>query len=169
MGLKVGEVKLEKWNPKWQYDFEVEKQNLRNIFGSFALDIQHIGSTSVDQLDAKPIIDIAVGLENLTDFEKVRRFFDESSDYSVKEDNDPGEILIRKGPEVNRTHFIHVMEHQGQRMNNDIKFRDTLRDDPQLRAKYSQLKHHLAKKYPHDRKSYTAHKAEFIQKVLSCH
>lgn len=166
MGLKVGEVKLEKWNPRWQEDFEAEKQVLLNIFGPLALDIQHIGSTSVEQLDAKPIIDIAVGLEDLTDFGKVRQSFNESNDYSVKENNDPGEILIRKGSEANRTHFIHVMEYKGQRMNDSIKFRDTLREDPQLKKKYSKLKHDLAKKYPHDRKSYTAHKAEFIQKAL---
>ncbi len=108
MGLRVGEVKLERWSPKWRDDFELEKQRLLNIFGSLALDIRHIGSTSIDQLDAKPIIDIAVGLKNLSDFEKVRQAFDQLPQYSVKTDNEPGEILLRKGTEYNRTHFIHI-------------------------------------------------------------
>lgn len=166
MGLKVGEVKLEKWNPQWRDDFEIEKQNLLNIFGLFAIDIQHIGSTSVYQLDAKPIIDIAVSLKDLADFEKVRHAFEENLKYSIKCDNEPGEILIRKGPENNRTHFIHVMERGSQRLNDSIKFRDTLRHSGQLRDEYCELKHRLASKYPKDRKSYTASKADFIQRVL---
>ncbi len=166
MGLKVGEVKLEKWNPKWRDDFELEKQNLLNIFGSLALDIQHIGSTSVDQLDAKPIIDIAVGLKNLSDFEKVRQVFLHLPEYSVKTDNEPGEILARKGPEDNRTHFIHIMNYDGQRMNDSLKFRNILRRDPQIRNEYCKLKHQLANRYPNNRKAYTANKAEFIEQIL---
>lgn len=166
MGLKVGEVKLEKWSPRWRDDFEIEKQNLLNIFGSLALDIQHIGSTSVDQLDAKPIIDIAVGLKNLSDFEKVRQAFLHLPEYSVKTDNEPGEILIRKGPKDNRTHFIHVMQYNSQRMNDSLKFRNILRHSPQIRDEYYKLKHQLANKYPNDRKAYTANKAGFIEQIL---
>lgn len=166
MGLKVGEVRLEKWNPRWREDFEMEKQNLLHIFGSLALDIQHIGSTSINQLDAKPIIDIAVGLENLSEFEKVRKAFDQLSQYSIKPDNDSGEVLIRKGPENNRTHFIHVMKYKDQRMNDSLKFRNILRLNPQIRNEYCRLKHQLANKYPNDRKSYTADKSTFIKQVL---
>lgn len=166
MGLKVGEVKLEKCNPRWQDDFEIEKQNLLNIFGSLALDIQHIGSTSVDQLDAKPIIDIAVGLKNLSDFEKVRQSFLHLPEYSVKTNNEPGEILVRKGPEDNRTHFIHIMQYNSQRMNDSLKFRNILRRDPQIRDEYCKLKHRLADRYPNNRKAYTANKAEFIERTL---
>lgn len=167
MGLKVGEVKLEKWTPRWRCDFEMEKQNLLDIFGSLALDIQHIGSTSVEHLDAKPIIDIAVGLENLADFEKVRETFARLSQYSVKVDNEPGEILIRKGPECNRTHFIHVMQNDSQRMKESLKFRDILRNNHNILQEYVTLKHELARKFLHDRKAYTANKAAFIKKVLN--
>ncbi len=166
MGLKVGEVKLEKWTPKWRRDFEMEKQNLLDFFGPLALDIQHIGSTSVEYLDAKPIIDIAVELENLADFEKVREIFAQLPQYSVKLDSEPGEILIRKGPESNRTHFIHVMESESQRMKDSLKFRDILRCNPRIRNEYYELKYSLANKYPNDRKSYTAHKSAFIKQVL---
>lgn len=166
MGLKVGEVKLEKWSSQWREDFEIEKQNLLRIFGSLALDIQHIGSTSINQLDAKPIIDIAVGLDSLADFEEVRQAFENSLVYSIKEDNVLGEILIRKGPESDRTHFIHVMKYKGQRMEDSLKFRDILRSNPQIRNEYCRLKHQLANKYPNDRKSYTADKSAFIKQVL---
>lgn len=166
MGLKVGEVKLEKWSPKWRRDFELEKQNLDDIFGNLALSIQHVGSTSIEGLSAKPIIDIAVGIEKPSDFEKVREKFVQLSDYSIKEENDPGEILVRKGPEENRVAFIHVMEQNGERMRRTIQFRDILNDNQDVRCAYEKLKIDLAKKFPHDRKSYTAGKNDFIQDVL---
>ncbi len=166
MGLKVGEVKLEKWNPHWRNDFETEKRILLKIFGSIALDIQHIGSTSVEYLDAKPIIDIAVGIDKLETFDTIRQIIDKLSNYSIKQNNAPDEILIRKGPETNRTHFIHVMAQDSQRMKNSLKFRDILRSNPQLREQYSELKYDLASKFPHNRKAYTASKSKFITKVL---
>ncbi len=166
MGLRVGEVRLEKWSPQWQEDFKAEEQNLLNIFGSLATNIQHIGSTSVKDLDAKPIIDIAVGLESLSEFEKVRQFFEQLSQYSIKVDNDLGEILIRKGSESERTHFIHVMESKGQRMEDSLKFRDVLRSNSQIRNEYCKLKYLLASKYPNDRESYTAGKSAFIKQAL---
>ncbi len=164
MGLKVGEVKLEKWTSKWREGFEDEKRNLQSVFGELALDIQHIGSTSVEGLDAKPIVDIAIGLNDLSDFEKVRQKFESLVDYSVKvEDNNPGEILIRKGTEENRTHFIHIMKQNSKEMCEVIKFRNILRTDPGVREQYSQLKRELAKKFPYDRKKYTVSKSDFIK------
>lgn len=166
MGLKVGEVKLEKWNPKWRENFEIERQNLRDIFGKVALSIQHVGSTSVEGLSAKPIIDIAVGLENLADFELVRERFSQLSVYSIKKENAPGEILIRKGPEEDRAAFIHVMERNGDRMQQTIRFWDILNNDSKTRREYEKSKVDLAKKFPHDRKSYSAAKNDFIQSAL---
>lgn len=167
MGLKVGEVRLEKWSPKWRDNFEIEKRNLERIFGELAISIQHVGSTSVEELSAKPIIDIAVGVKELSDFEKVRGEFERLTDYSVKLDNAPGEILVRRGPEEDRVAFIHVMEQTGERMRQTIQFRDILNDDLKVRSEYEKLKIDLAKKFPHDRKSYTAAKNNFIQGVLN--
>lgn len=167
MGLKVGEVKLESWTPRWRESFETEKQNLKCIFNELAIDIQHIGSTAVDGLDAKPIIDIAIGVQSLRDFEKVRHFFESSSEYSIKLDNAPDEILVRKGSEENRTHFIHIMEVGGRRMIGSLKFRNILRNDTQMRNDYCKLKHKLAKRFPHNRGMYTTSKASFIAKALN--
>ena len=72
MGLKVGVVKLEEYNPKWKDMYLEEKENLKGMFGNVALAIEHIGSTSVEGLSAKPIIDIAIGVKSLSDFDKVK-------------------------------------------------------------------------------------------------
>ena len=168
MGLIKGEVKLEQYDVKWQADFLAEKAELEKIFGDVALEVEHIGSTSVRGLSAKPIIDIAVAVNALGEFAAVRPKFEELKQYSIKEDSTPGEILIRKHGENpdEVTHFIHVMEKEGPRYHDTILFRDTLRENTKLRIEYEELKQDLAKKYPHDRKSYTESKDYFIKSIL---
>lgn len=103
MGLIKGEVKLEQYDIKWQADFLAEKAELEKLFGEVALEIEHIGSTSVRGLSAKPIIDIAVAVNSLRDFAAIRPKFEELKQYSIKDDgNNPGEILIRKHGETQR-------------------------------------------------------------------
>ena len=77
MGLKVGTVTLEEYNSNWNKMFEEEKENLKKIFNDLAIEIEHIGSTSVEGLSAKPIIDIAIGVKDLNDFESIKDFFRE--------------------------------------------------------------------------------------------
>lgn len=165
MGLKVGTVRLENYNPAWKKEFELEKEKLKTLFKDVAITIEHIGSTSVEGLSAKPIIDIAVGVKNFDDFEKVRSNFKEPT-YSVREENSEDEILIRKGLEEDRTHFIHVMEINSDRYKNSIMFRDYLRKHKDVAKEYQKLKEELAIKYANDRKTYTSSKNDFIQEVL---
>lgn len=165
MGLKVGTVKLEKYNSNWTKEFAKEKENLSKIFGNIAIEIEHIGSTSVEGLSAKPIIDIAVAVNKLNDFDKVKEYF-EKEPYSVKEDSVDDEILIRKGSEDNRTHFIHVMELNSKRYQDTIIFRNYLRNNITALEAYEKLKEDLANKYADNRKMYTASKNEFIKKII---
>jgi len=166
MGLKVGEVKLVKHNPRWHQMFAQELEELWNYFGDYAIRISHIGSTAIDGLEAKPIIDIVVALKDLDDFNNVSYKFTSNPEYSIKEDFDNDEILIRKGGERNRKFYIHVMDIDSKRYRDVIFFRDTLLRDERIRNDYRDLKHILVKKYPHNRKQYTAHKADFIETTL---
>lgn len=166
MGLRMGEVRLEKSNKEWKGSFEIEKENLGKIFKGIALKIEHVGSTSIEGISAKPIIDIAVAVKKLNDFEKVRDEFYNIKDYSIKEDSPSDEILVRKGDPEEITHFIHIMEYNSERYKNQILFRDYLRTHEAERVEYEELKIKLAKKYKNDRKKYTANKNDFIQKVL---
>ena len=65
MGLRVGTVKIEKYNPNWKNMFNEEKEILNKLFGDLAIKIEHIGSTSIENLSAKPIIDILVSVKSL--------------------------------------------------------------------------------------------------------
>lgn len=167
MGLKVGIVVIEKYNPLWKKEFNKEKKVLEEIFRNAALTIEHIGSTSIPGLSAKPIIDIAIGIKSLSDFNLIKERIMNISDYSIKEDSVQDEILIRKGSEDNRTHFIHVMELNSNRYKDTILFRDYLINNPEVLKKYEKLKQKLAIKYPNDRKMYTSSKNEFITNILN--
>ena len=165
MGLKVGTVRLEDYNPEWKNSFELEKIVLSNIFKDIALSIEHVGSTSIEGLSAKPIIDMMVIIKRFSDFESVRSYF-EKEPYSIKLDSPEDEILIRKGDETNRTHFIHVVELGSDRQINTLLFRDYLRENKDAVLEYENLKKELAIKYADDRKMYTVSKNDFIQGIL---
>lgn len=165
MGLKVGTVRLEDYNPEWKNSFELEKIVLSNIFKDIALSIEHVGSTSIEGLSAKPIIDMLVIIKTFSNFENVRYYF-EKEPYSIKLDSPEDEILIRKGDEINRTHFIHVVELGSDRQINTLLFRDYLRENKDAVLEYENLKKELAIKYADDRKMYTASKNDFIQGIL---
>lgn len=166
MGLKMGSVIVEKYNPEWKNMYLAEEKILLKLFGSTALTIEHVGSTSIEGLSAKPIIDVAVGVENLEDFKLVMDNFLEEDGYSIKDDSVNGEILVRKGSEEDRTHFIHVMELNGDRYVETIVFRDHMRNNKDDVKAYEDLKLDLAQKYPEERKKYTAEKNEFIKNIL---
>ena len=165
MGLKVGEVKLEKYNEEWEDIFEKEREELVKIFEEKAIIIEHIGSTSVPGLSAKSIIDIAVGVLDLNDFEEIKDKCKEQ--YSIKENPTKGEELIikRENNDIT-THLIHVMEVDSKRCRDTILFRNYLRTHDDVLKEYENLKKKLAKKYKNDRPKYTASKNDFIQEVI---
>lgn len=175
IGLKKGFVKVEKYNSQWQEEFDKEKESLKKLFGNVAKSIEHVGSTSIVGLSAKPIIDIAVGVDRLEDMNKVKEKILKHSHYTIKEDNADGEILMRRGIPIKAgedkpdyvTHFIHVMEISGRKYRETIAYRNYLRVNNEVLKEYDKLKQELAVKYQNDRKSYTQAKDEFIKSILN--
>lgn len=146
--------------------FAQELDELWEYFGDTAIRISHIGSTAIDGIEAKPIIDIAVAVNELSDFDQVSRKFTSDPNYSIKEDFANDEILIRKGGKLNRQFYIHVLDIDSKRYKDTIFFRDTLLHNEQIRNNYRDLKHILAKKYAHNRKKYSSSKKEFIESAI---
>ena len=175
IGLKKGIVKVKKYNPEWQEEFNKERKNLKKIFGNVAISIEHVGSTSVVGLSAKPIIDIAIGVHSLEDLAKVKEKILKFSHYSIKENNAVGEILMRRGVPIKLgedkpsfvTHFIHIMEIDGRKYKETIAYRDYLRKNKEVLKEYNDLKQKLAIKSQNERKDYTKAKDEFIKSILS--
>lgn len=168
MGLKLGTVRLEEYNPVWEKEFEKEKEILKSILRDYAVSIEHIGSTSIKGISAKPIIDIAIGVDILKSISFIKDKFSNYSDYSVKEDSVEGEILVVKRFDKDyTTHLIHIMEIEKERYKDSILFRDYLIKNSDIAKRYEKLKIALAKKYADDRKKYTSSKTEFITAVLN--
>jgi len=167
IGLKRGIVKLVSYNKSWPKHFEEEKEKLENVFGEFALSIEHVGSTAIPNIKAKPIIDILIG--GVGEPEEVYGFLEKLKEtgyeYSIKGSN-KNKQMFAKGPESNRTHYLHVTKLNSDTYKNDICFRDCLRGDREIALEYETLKVNLAKKYTNDRKSYTEGKEKFIESVL---
>ncbi len=163
MGIEKGKVKLENYNNDWSNEFQKEKVELEKLLGNIAKSIEHIGSTAIIGIKAKPVIDIAIGVDNFQDFLDIQ---DKFKDYTLKIDLDNDEVLIKKGTEKNTTHFIHLMEITSKRYIESIIFRDYLNKYDNYKEEYQKLKEDLAIKYADDRPSYTKSKNSFINETL---
>jgi GrpB-like predicted nucleotidyltransferase (UPF0157 family) len=143
--------------------FEEERPHLAMVFDGRAEGIEHIGSTAVPDLCAKPIVDILVGLRELelsdSEIEAMRTLgYEYLGELGI-----PGRLFFRKG-ENPRTHNVHVVEYGGEHWRRHIAFRDALRSDPEERRRYDELKRRLASE-GHPREAYTEMKTPFIRAV----
>ena len=166
LGLERDKVVLVPYQSVWAQRFEREKVRLEEVIGEHILDIQHIGSTAVPGLSAKPILDIGVAVEN---FEKASALVSpiEKLGYTYRGENGiPRRHYFVKGPPNKKTCHLHMFEEVDEEWATHLLFRDYLRTHPKVAAAYQQLKEDLAAKYPNDREAYTDGKHKFIQKAL---
>lgn len=167
MGLNRLEVKLEDYNEDWKEKFEKERKTLSQIFKEDALEIQHVGSTSIPGLEAKPIIDIAIAVKELEIALKYVEKMEEAG-YSFRGNAGvEGRYFFAKGPEDNRTHYVHIEPINSPNWETHIFYKKYLLEHPEIVAEYEKLKEELARLYPEDRKKYTSGKNDFIQKILN--
>jgi len=167
IGLKRGTVKLVKYNYKWKDSFENEESKLRKVFGNDLIDSQHIGSTAIPGILAKPIVDIGLIVSS---FSKVDRYIEKLREigYELKKDDNRKErLFFTKGPEEKRTHYLHIGEKGSGYIEEMIIFRNYLSKNKDAAEKYSELKEELASKYEDKREIYTQKKEDFIKKIIN--
>ena len=113
LGIEKGKVRLEEYDNSWKAEFEKEKHVLEKLIGKYFLKIEHVGSTSIPGMKAKPIIDIAVVVKKLkSDNEYIEIL--KNAGYEYRDDNAvKGEHLFEKVKNNLTTHFIHVIEKDG--------------------------------------------------------
>ena len=163
-GVPHGVVRLAEWTPRWAELFVSEAERLRDALGSLALGIEHYGSTSVPGLAAKPILDILVGVPQISDAGPyVTKLAPLGYAYAAGA-GVPEHLVFGRG--AARTHLLHLVLHGGPAWRRGLRFRDALRSDPRLAAEYLRLKQELAGRYPTERGEYTAAKTAFIEQVL---
>ena len=168
IGMKRETVYLEPHQTEWERAAEETIQTLKNILGSVAVDIQHIGSTSIRTISAKPIIDIAVAVN---DYELIlsKRDVLEKADIIFRFDERPEQLLFVLGDfaKDTRSHHIHVVLFGSDEWNNYIDFRDYLNTHIAAAKEYEAVKLRLAEQYPDDRIAYTDGKQEVINKLFA--
>jgi GrpB-like predicted nucleotidyltransferase (UPF0157 family) len=159
--MRSESVELVDYDAGWAELFERERVALGRIFDGKAVGIEHIGSTSVPGLCAKPIVDVLVGLRALELTDDQIEAMERLGYHYLGEHGLPGRLFFRKDPQ---THHVHVVEHAGEHWDRQITFRDALRSDPDERRRYDELKRRLAAQ-GHPREAYTELKTPFIREV----
>jgi len=152
------------YDPAWPARFESEAQRIQGALGAEALRVEHVGSTAVPDLAAKPVIDILLGLRTWpATAEAIAALV--ALGYEHRGDgNVPGREYFRWG--VPRTFQIHACAHNGSFWREHLAFRDLLRREPKTARDYAALKRDLAERFRSDRLGYTDAKAPFIRAVL---
>ncbi len=166
IGLKRGTVDVVAHNPDWADEFEREKERILEACGNKVIAVEHIGSTSIPGLVAKPIIDIALGIRRLQDAKQLLPYL-KKLDYHFYKKFQRQLLFVAKGPDEKRTHYLHVMRYNGAKWKTDQLFRNYLRTHPRAVREYSDLKQKLAKAHPDDRQAYSDGKDEFIKSIIA--
>lgn len=165
LGLKRGIVRLVPHKVSWHQTYADEARQIQNVLHIEPSSIQHVGSTSIPGILAKPILDIAIRVDSLGIVDTWTKPL-EVLGYSYKgfEPNMPQRRFFTKGPEELRKIYLHIVDiGEFEKM---ITFRDTLTANNRLAEEYSSLKKKLAVANENNRQQYTHLKNEFITKVL---
>jgi GrpB-like predicted nucleotidyltransferase (UPF0157 family) len=169
-------IYLADYDSRWPQIFEEERARLEAAIGQWAADIQHVGSTSIPGIAAKPIIDIAVHLRSLVDALYCITPLMELGYECLGEFGIPGRIYFRKRTDepvrgqshdgVGRTHQVHMYERTNEQYEKQIVFRDYLRAHPDARDAYETLKRQLAESHARDIEAYAMAKSDFVLDIL---
>ncbi len=167
IGLQRHTVCVVEHQPEWAALFLTEAETLRASLGDIVADIQHVGSTAVPGLSAKPILDIAVAVPSMAVIPTVVTRLTAGSYIDRGDMSQGGYLLVKESEPDVRTIHLHIVLSTSCEWNNYLAFRDILRRNESIRRRYVSVKTHLARQYPHDRQSYTAGKHAFITDVLN--
>jgi len=158
------------YDPNWPVLFEQEKARLADALGEHFVDIQHIGSTSVPGLGAKPILDIMIAVRTLAEADQfcIQPIVELGYEYvKAFEAETPQRRYFRKSnTEGVRTHHIHLVEINSQWWVDHLLFRDYLRANGKARRAYEAHKRQLAEREWRVSNDYAEAKTEFILKMM---
>ncbi len=155
-------VTVVEYNSAWPDMFEMESQKIQSILGDILNHIHHIGSTSVPNLMAKPVIDIMLDVTSLDLLDQLTRKIENLGYEAMGEYGIPGRRYFRKGGD-NRTHHIHAFQAGDPNLVRHLAFRDYLIAHPEVAKQYGQLKFDIAKACENNIDNYWERKAPFIK------
>ncbi|MEW5248277.1 GrpB family protein [Microbulbifer sp. 2201CG32-9] len=160
-------IQLEEYSHKWIIAFEKEKYFLEEKIGRWLIGkIEHVGSTAVPGMLAKPVIDIMFGVEDLVSSKEAIPVLSNNGYCYYPYKPEIMHWFCKPAPDY-RTHHLHLVPYKSDLWIERIRFRNILRRNKTIADEYSALKRQLAKDLADDREAYTEKKWPFIQRVLS--
>lgn len=169
MAIGLGPIaRVVDYDPRWPQIYEDERARILSAIGPWVAGIEHVGSTAIPGLAAKPIIDILVGLKTLSDaVHCIPRLQAVGYEYVPEYEKEvPERRYFRKGPLENRTHHVHMVEKGSDFWVKHLRFRDHLRDHPEDARRYERLKRELAARFTDDRDLYTESKTDLVESIV---
>ena len=163
-------VRIVDYNSQWSILFEKEKCLVLSVIGQYVVGIEHIGSTAVAGLGAKPIIDIMIAVYSLSEADKCIEALERVGYKYVSEHevSMPERRYFNKGKPPKEQHYhIHMVDVTSDFWKRHLLFRDYLRKHPEIAHEYFKMKKRLAAEYGSDREGYTGAKTSFIEKVVA--
>ncbi|PIC80609.1 hypothetical protein CSV75_02115 [Sporosarcina sp. P18a] len=158
-------VEVHEYNRNWSEWFKIESEKISAVFEDELVHIHHIGSTSVEGLSAKPIIDIMPVVKNIEKIDALTTRMNEIGYEALGEFGIEGRRYFRKGEHI-RTHQIHVFQEDNQYdISRHLAVRNYLRVHPEESKLYGDLKKKLASIFPDDLKSYIEGKNLFVKEL----
>ena len=160
---KTKRVEVVPYNPAWQARFEELRQHLLSILSGQDIRVEHVGSTSVPSLAAKPILDVDVVLQGGTDFVRVKTAFEANGYYHVGDLGIAGREAFKYDhkPQL-MSHHLYVLSEGSDELKRHITFRDWLRSHPEDREAYAQSKIEAARQFPNNIDAYIDAKSDII-------
>lgn len=168
LGLDYGALRLERMTS----DQVTACSRLRDVveatLGSVVAGVEQVGSSSVEGLLAKPIVDLAVGIATEDQLGTVRTMLEAAGwIYRGNAGESGGHVFVLETEPWHRVAHLHVVEFGGDQWQNYVRFRDLLRRSAQARARYEGAKMKLVETHRNDRKGYTDGKATIVQELLA--
>ena len=166
--MRTVKVVVAPYDAAWKNEFEKIKGELKNALGELIIGIEHVGSTSVEGLCAKPCIDIDVIIKDYSVFESVLKALEgigyiHEGDLGIK-----GREAFRYTDKPNlMAHHLYVCPQDSAELHRHLTFRDFLRSNPQAAAEYSAIKERAAALYPDDINGYIAYKSPCITQLYA--
>ncbi|MBA3593255.1 MAG: GrpB family protein [Polaromonas sp.] len=161
------EVALEAYNEAWPAMFVAERDRLLGLLPLSFIDIEHIGSTAVPGLIAKPVIDLLAGVESMGMARSLSGALLEAGYTTSAEFNATltDRQWFMRWADGHRTHHLHIVVHGSPAWDQRLRFRDALLSHPVIVTRYAALKAALALRHSADREAYTKAKTTFVQSV----
>ena len=162
------DVWLAPWNPEWAREFHMEKQC---IVGSMMAEehsafVRHVGSTAIEGMPAKPIIDILVCPDRDVSLEDCIPDLERIGYRNLGECGRPGRYFLSSGEKPGKTFYLHLCYEDNPVAQDQLLFLEIMKESESLRAKYRYTKHLLECEYPDNREMYREMKGLFISGVL---